>query len=211
MARCAALQSELARITTQGGDVSRANELRAQISTCLAEAEAAGFVIDWTGVAITQCEEIQRQIDQEWSHYKATATEDLLKRNNGRGQILRLGESLALCFSNTVDQVTTVAELRKLRGKVNYSLSQAIARRNCFNDKYPAEGNTQSGCGRYGVNEPTHIERANDEQYRVIVPLRAVVSKIQNKITATARRETARSAVIGAAGAAARTSGVPAV
>lgn len=194
MAKCNALRAEIARIRTQGGDVSRANELEAQLSVCLAEASAAGFEIDYGAIAFENCKSIQTQIDQEWEHYRSTATEDAIKRNNGRGQILRLGEGLASCYSAIVDTLDTVAELKKLRTQVYFSISQAIERRQCFNDKWPQEGNTKSGCSRYGVNEPTHIERANDEQQRVIVPLRAVIRQIQDRITTLNNRSRAQAA-----------------
>jgi hypothetical protein len=221
MARCNALRAEIARIRTQGGDVSRANELEAQLTTCLAEAEAAGFAIDYKEIDVANCAQIQTQIDQEWEHYRSTATEDAIKRNNGRGQILRLGEGLASCYSAVLDSHFPVkaypdsieyfraqAELRAFRRKVDFSLSQAIERRNCFNDRWPLEGNTKPGCSRYGVNEPTHIERANDEQQRVIMPLRLVVSKVQARIAAiadaTRKASVAPARAVASSGAAAR-------
>jgi hypothetical protein len=225
MARCQALQAELARISVQGGDVSRQNELRAMIGTCLSEAAAAGFAIDYDAVALSECKAMQTQIDQEFSHYRATAMEDLIKRNNARGQVLRLSETMAACYSGLADQLYTTAAgkikpgmtaldyaiatkpLRDLRADVNFGLSQAIARKTCYSD--PASGgNTQSGCGRNAYNEAHNLEKARDEQARAIEPLRAVVTKIRTNIqrlSAAVTEMNARAATPGAfAGAAAR-------
>lgn len=173
--RCAALRTRIAVLRTQGGDTSEAQRLEAELDLCVEEAQAAGVDIDAGAISLSNCTAMQTQIEQEWTHYKSTATEDLVKRNNARGQVLRLGEDLARCLAAAVEESDDPPRLRAVRVQVQRAIASSALRVACFRDSGP-------GCSRYGYNEPELAEKERDERTRVHTPLKAVLETLDAKL-----------------------------
>ena len=164
-AECAALRARLTELRSQGGDATEAAKVQAELDRCLSDLEAIGGEVDRTGERAASCESYQEQIEQEWAHYRSTAYEDAIKRNNTRQTILRLGEELARCLRDRLESGDPPEGVRR---QAERAMRASEARARCFEDG-------ASGCSRYGVNEATGEERAADERQRVTEPLQRVM------------------------------------
>lgn len=167
LAECDALRARLTGERVQGGNPVVAAQLEAQLNACLASANAQGAKVDTSDITLEACTLMQRNIDQEWTHYKSTVWADSVKRNNTRQQVLRLGEDMVACYRRAVLGATTIAGLNKIEAAVRESITGSYVRANC------ALSN-EGSCGRLGpIEEPHNNDKATDELLRIGFPLGA--------------------------------------
>lgn len=159
---CDALLAQLRAVQTQGGDAVAAAKLETQLKVCAAAAKAAGADINLAEVYLATCESTAEQIEQEFAHYKSTDWSDLVKRGNTYGTILRLGDTLAPCAIDALNQCTSIAEVKSVDTFIRKQIAASTARAKC--SARPGG----SGCG-----ENAGIRRG--EMERILKPLEALV------------------------------------
>lgn len=174
-ARCRDLEAQLRAMRVQGGDNNAIARLQSELYACYAAAKASGADVDLGLLHAEDCALIETQIGREWEHYKSTAGEDAIARNNIRQQILRLGGEMVACYRAAVPMLSTSAGAARMKQLVANSIALTRERSKCFR-----EG--QAGCSRYGLNEPSGDERDTDEAQRVWLPLKAVLAQVDARI-----------------------------
>lgn len=173
--RCRDLEAQLRAMRVQGGDNNAIARAQSELYACYAAAKAAGAEIDLGLLHAEDCGLIEVQIGREWEHYKSTAEEDALARNNIRQQILRLGGEMVACYRAAVPMLSTVAGAARAKQLVANSIALTRERSACFRGGL-------AGCSRYGLNEPSGDERDSDEAQRVWLPLKSVLREIDARI-----------------------------
>lgn len=176
LSECAELEAQLATLRTQGGDANVANQLQIRLEQCYGRARDAGATLDLGSVLVRDCATAQRQMQLEMTHYRSTTYDDPVKRNNTRSTILRLCEDTAACFTRAVGKAESPEVLRDIKQIVVSTISDAIARRQCYSNDEP-------GCGRFALNEDHGNDKAAQETSRCIAPLERVVESINTKIS----------------------------
>lgn len=165
-ANCATLRSQLGILRTQGGSTDAQQKLQAELDDCQDAMRAAGIDVSEFGELVRQIDDIRRQMNQEFGHYRSTDWVDLTKRGNTIGTIWRLGEEQQVVYRAGIAMAS--GDLEKLgllfRG-VKLDIAASISRVRCW----------RSGSGGCGENEG----RRRAERERITTPLAQIKSTIR--------------------------------
>lgn len=172
--RCYALERELALRSAQGTDPAALTELQVQLRLCRDELVAQGDQFDAGQARVGDCLALNSKIAAEWNHYRSTVDTDAVKRNNTRGTILRTGDEMVACFRQAVSDASSDEGLASIQRQLATALLDSKARVDCFR-------NSDSGCGRFGLNEPHPADMANDEESRIYQPLLSISRELESK------------------------------
>jgi hypothetical protein len=184
--RCSDLQARIAAARA-ANDMNLARTLESELRLCNADAIAMGVDIDLSDSTLSTCEATGEQIVLNWDHYRGTAWSDPVKRNNTRTSMLTLGNEMARCYARAVEETSTVAGAKRIKTSITKRIGEATERFNCYKNDGP-------GCGRFGLNEDHGNDKAQQENDRVIQPLRDALAACEIKIVRLEMAEQLRAA-----------------
>ena len=173
---CRELEARLAGAALQGGNPKEIADIEAKLVACKKAATAAGIPdMDVGEAVLAGCVARGEQMSQEWAHYKSTTYSDAVKRNNTRNTILRLGEEMARCFSESIDDTTSVKGAESIRSELRKQIAYSVERRTCY-------VNDMSGCGRFALNEDHGNDKSAAERDRIENKLREQLVRVDAKV-----------------------------
>jgi hypothetical protein len=165
-ATCAALQTNLNQLqSAPTPDVAAIRRKQSEIAACIAAVRAAGGEIDNATSNISDGDNAYFHLEDQFADYKRTSKDDPLKRNNIRGDILGVGQTMVGSYAGAANAATDATGARAVRQSILRALDAATQRQLCYLYQLDPQ------CGRNGVNEDADEDKAGQEYARIVRPL----------------------------------------
>jgi hypothetical protein len=176
---CNQIEQEIAVAGTAGHDPNLMVQLNARLQACLSRAGDAGIAVDQGSAIVDEIGGYTAKMRVTFDDYRRTGWLDSVKRDAQRGAIFYAASQTVEAGNRLVNLLPPTNEANKTRAirLVDEAIANSKARINCF----CVSGNcarAETGCGRYGINEPSQYERADAEKQQVLIPMVALRERL---------------------------------